>query len=65
LSDIYFGDVNYDKFILFDKLGVMKMVAKVSKEANILTITNASKNKPYTKEQNEYRDRDKNQCRDK
>ena len=49
LADIYNGRVSYDKFILFDKLGVMKMVAGVSKSADTVTITNASKKKPYMK----------------
>jgi len=49
LSDIYYGELSYDKFILFEKLGVMKMVAHISKEPNAITITNASKNKAYMK----------------
>jgi len=49
LADIYNNNLTYDKFILFDKLGVMKMVAKVTKESDAIVITNASKNKPYMK----------------
>ena len=49
LSDIYFSKATYDKFILFDKLGVMKMVAQITKTDNSVTITNATKNKPYMK----------------
>ena len=49
IQDIYNNKVVYDKFILFDKLGVMKMVAKVTKGSNAITITNDSKNKPYMK----------------
>ncbi len=49
LADIYHGSVSYDKFILFDKLGVMKMVAGVSRSADTITIINASKKKPYMK----------------
>lgn len=49
IQDIYNDKVAYDKFILFDKLGVMKMVAKVTKGSDGITITNDSKNKPYMK----------------
>ncbi|MCW8837134.1 MAG: hypothetical protein OQK11_00385 [Thiovulaceae bacterium] len=49
LSDIYHQKLDYDKFILFDKLGVMKMVAKVVKEPNAIIIENSSKKKEYMK----------------
>ncbi len=49
LSDIYNDKLTYDKFILFEKLGVMKMVASVSKSDDAVIITNASKHKPYMK----------------
>lgn len=49
LSDIYYSKVSYNKFILFDKLGVMKMVAELSISGDSVTVTNASKNKPYMK----------------
>ena len=49
LADIYNDKLSYEKFILFDKLGVMKMVASVTKESHSITITNATKHKPYMK----------------
>ena len=49
LNDIYYSKLNYEKFILFDKLGVMKMIAKVKKEVNAIIIENASKEKAYLK----------------
>jgi len=49
LSDIYYAKLDYDKFILFDKLGVMKMVAEVKKEKDSVVIVNASKKKEYIK----------------
>ena len=49
LSDIYSKKLDYNKFILFDKLGVMKMVAAVVKSSDSIVIVNASKNKQYMK----------------
>jgi len=49
LSDLYYNNLKYDTFILFDKLGVMKMVAKVVKKTNEVVIQNHSKKKPYMK----------------
>jgi len=47
VADIVNEKVTYDKFILFDKLGVMKMVAKIVKNANGYTIVNSTKKKDY------------------
>ena len=47
LIDIYQDRVNYNKFILFDKLGVMKMVASLRREENTIIIRNFSKKKDY------------------
>lgn len=49
LNDVYYKKVNYDTFILFDKLGVMKMVAKLEKKADSIIIENSAKKKPYMK----------------
>ncbi len=47
LVDILNDKVSYDKFILFDKLGVMKMVANISKNKSGYTIINRSKKSDY------------------
>ena len=49
LNDLYYKKVDYDKFILFDKLGVMKMVARVIKKQDYIIIENSYKKKPYMK----------------
>ncbi len=49
LSDIYYNRINYTKFILFDKLGVMKMIAEVKKDTDSITIVNGSKSVDYMK----------------
>lgn len=49
LNDLYYKKIDYDKFILFDKLGVMKMVAKVEKQADSIIIENYYKKEPYMK----------------
>jgi len=49
LNDIRLSKLNYEKFILFDKLGVMKMIAKIKKSSNEIVIINASKKKGYMK----------------
>ena len=47
LVDIKNNDIDYSKFILFDKSGVMKMIAVLKKEGNIFTIINKTKQKGY------------------
>ena len=47
LVDAMQNKLNYNKAILFDKNGVMKMVIEVKKEANGYVIQNSRKNKPY------------------
>lgn len=49
LVDIYSSSLKYEKFILFDKLGVMKMIAKIQKVQDGIIIQNASKKKDYMK----------------
>lgn len=49
LADIYNSNLKYKKFILFDKLGVMKMIAKIKKIQDGFLIENALKKKAYIK----------------
>ena len=49
LYDTAHNEVTYDKFILFDKNGVMKMVATIAKTPNGYIVTNKRTKKPYLK----------------